>query len=186
MRLLLILACAAAALACDTTPRNVTGNWAADLYGEMDTRPGTWGRQDSVVKQLRFTAVPPGCTVEILTLRGDLVTWPKNDSLRGGKAGTLLAIQKEGPEGSTRADYAEDKTLLYIQLPSAAPARAPFHTDVVDGVLPTNVLEFKLATWLNTTGSPIHIEATWTIVFRYRPRQEEAPNAYCSSWPHRR
>jgi hypothetical protein len=38
---------------------------------------------------------------------------------------------------------------------------------------PDNTLVVKVASWLNTTGVPVHLEATYTLVFQY----ELAPGA---------
>jgi hypothetical protein len=41
-----------------------------------------------------------------------------------------------------------------------------------------NMLNLKIASWLNTTGKPIHLEATYdTIMFRYEPIQGEQTDA---------
>ena len=53
-----------------------------------------------------------------------------------------------------------------------------FNYDGVDLVLPAdNTLNLKIAAWLNTTGKPIHIEATYVIKFQFvriRDNEEEA------------
>ena len=45
---------------------------------------------------------------------------------------------------------------------------AHFDYDKVNVLLePDNKLLVKVAAWLNTTGRPIHTEATFTVVYRY-------------------
>ena len=46
--------------------------------------------------------------------------------------------------------------------------RAPFDSDKVNVLLePDNMLLVKVAALLNSTGRPIHIEATFMVVYRY-------------------
>lgn len=178
----LALAASAAHAECDSRLRSVTGNWEVNLLGQTDTRPNTWGCADAVIKTLTFRP-PAGCRVEVLKVRGDLVAWPMfadgktpiraDDSASRPltpAAGTLLSIAKTGPEGSVWADLAEDKTLLYVQLPvdGLRSGRAGFSEEVVDGLLrDDHKLEFKLASWLNALAVPVHIESTWTIHYRF-------------------
>jgi hypothetical protein len=43
-----------------------------------------------------------------------------------------------------------------------------FDTGVVDGVLAKdNVLEFKMAEWLNNTGRKVHMEVSFVVHFRF-------------------
>lgn len=117
---------------------------------------------------------PNGYRVRILRLRGDLVSWPKvlpgdTPVTPGQYAGVLLGFQTTSPGGSGQCDYCADNTMLYIQdAISTEPHRAPFDYTNVDMLLnPDNELLVKIASWLNTTGKPIHVEATFTVTYRY-------------------
>jgi hypothetical protein len=59
--------------------------------------------------------------------------------------------------------------MLYVQhAMESAPVRAPFDYDRVNVLLePDNKLLVKVAAWLNSTGKPIHIEPTFSVVYRY-------------------
>ncbi len=60
--------------------------------------------------------------------------------------------------------------MLYVQSGTGGkPERAPIDFDVSAGGLLSedNVLESKLAVFLNDTGLPIHMEATFTLVYRF-------------------
>ena len=176
---------------CDGRIRTVTGNWEVNLHGVQDHRPYTWGKAEHSVKTLTFSP-PENCLVEVLKVRGDLVAWPMFtdgvveravDTKRplNKVAGTLLSIAKTGPEGSKWCDLAEDKTFIYLQLPvHKRPERATFSEDIPNGLLnPDHKLDFKLAVWLNATGVPIHLEATWTVHYKFVEvedgRRDEGP-----------
>ena len=59
--------------------------------------------------------------------------------------------------------------MLYIQhAMENAPVRARFDYDMVNVLLePDHKLVVKVAAWLNSTGRPIHVEPTFTVVYRY-------------------
>ena len=151
-----------------------SGNFAVDLYGVPDTRPGCWGYADSQEKIITFSP-PPGFRVHVSRIRGDLVAWVRSSSASaltppGSTAGVLLAFHDSGPDGSTRCDWCADNTPVYIQDAVTAEqpkTRAPFDA-VLDWVLPAdNKLIVKMASWLNDTGKPVHVEATYTLTFRF-------------------
>lgn len=176
------------------SPYIASGNFPSDLYGPVDTRmagqicgggPCIWGRADYAVLPIRFRP-PAGYRVRILALRGDLIAWIK--TLPGdpatpleSAAGILGGFQTtsslnasnggSGAEGSARCDYCSDDCPLYIQdsvTEKQAKTRAPFnYTDVGLLLDLDNMLNAKIAAWLNTTGKPIHVELTYTIQFRY-------------------
>jgi hypothetical protein len=51
---------------------------------------------------------------------------------------------------------------------NGAPARMAFNVDVVGGMLrDDNVLEFKMAEWLNNTGRMIHMKVSFVVHFRF-------------------
>jgi hypothetical protein len=152
------------------------GNFPADLgQGPIDTRPGTWGTASAVMKPLKFKA-PAGCAVQITHLLGDYVAWPLGEVLKGNQAGVLVSAERTGnaeawdPTGATKlADYAAPGYFLYLQGGTdGPPVRMPFDTHVADGILAAdNILEFKMAEWLNTTTRVIHMEVSFVVHFRF-------------------
>jgi hypothetical protein len=167
-------------------PYTVSGNFPADLYGPVDTRmsglicaggPCIWGHADSATLPIKFRP-PAGYRVRILALRGDVVGWVK--SLPGdpptpveSSAGILGGFQTTSASGSAHCDYCADGTPLYVQdavTDKQPKTRAPFNYNDVGQLLDDdNILTAKIASWLNTTGKPIHIEISYTIQFRYEP-----------------
>lgn len=144
-------------------------NFAVDLLGLVDTRPGCWGRADYELKRITFRP-PAGYRVRILRASGDLVSWARGRVARGTEFGTLLGLQTTAPEGSQRADWLADNTMLYVQdAANVKPSTRHFDQDVSAGGLlePDNVLVVKIASWLNTTGYPIHLEATLNLTYRW-------------------
>ena len=159
---------------CIDKPCSASGNFSVDLLGTADTRPSTWGMAGVQTWPVTFKP-PTGYRVRILTLKGDLVAWPKvlpgdTPVPVGMTAGVLLGYQNTSPQGSSQCDWCADNTMLYIQSGvSREPVRAPYEYDVRAGGLlePDNVLVVVVASWLNVTGKPIHMEPTFTVTFRY-------------------
>jgi hypothetical protein len=152
------------------TPHAITGNFSVELYGPVDTRPGTWGHADYVVWNQPFTNVPAGCRVQITRISGDFIAWAMGAVPAGTYAGVLIGAYQSGGTGSTRAAYAADGYFMYYQGGlSQYSLRIPFNQSVVEGYLGSdNVLCWKVAEFLNTTGFPIHMEITFSqVVFRY-------------------
>lgn len=164
--------------------RTVSGNFPADLYGPVDTRmagqvcaggPCIWGRADSAVLPIRFHP-PAGYRVRIVALRGDVVAWIK--SLPGdaptpaeSAAGILGGFQTTSSGGTPDCDYCASGCPVYVQdsvTEKEPKTRMAFNYDHVGLLLDDdNVFNAKIASWLNTTGKPIHMEITYTIQFRY-------------------
>jgi hypothetical protein len=167
------------AIAALLGPYSASGNFSADLQGAVDVRPATWGTADAYTWVIQMTA-PAGYRVRILRLRGDLVAWPKTlpgeaPVERGQYAGVLLGFQTSAKDGSARCDPCADGTMLYIQHAMGAdPVRAPFNTRVQEGGLlePDGKLLVKVAAWLNTTGRPIHLEPTFTVVYQFEKESQ--------------
>jgi len=181
MRLILILVLASTLFGeCPSEIRVVSGNFADDLIGTPDTRPGTWGTAGVAYHELRFHP-PDGCAVKLLSISGDLLAWTRNWSY--GKAGVLVGIHRTlwgGKNPWAPCDYCTEDVILYRQL-GVDGLRA--HTTEFDrrfkrGVLvgPDNCLKFKHAVWLNETGQLVHIETTWTIEFQWVAAPTEDAN----------
>jgi len=173
--------------------RTVASNYPSDLYGPVDTRmagcivaggPCIWGHADSSIFNQRFYP-PAGYRVRILSFRGDLIAWIK--SLPGdpptppeSAAGILLGFQSTWVAGAD-CDYCSAGVPLYIQgsVTQAQPnTREPFDYEDVGLILGAdNILQVKLAEYLNTTGKPIHLEATYVVRFEYTTQVHETPTA---------
>lgn len=144
-------------------------NFTVDLLGKPDNRPDTWGTADYSIKTIQFTP-PPGHRVRILRVYGDMVFWPITPFPHGKFAGVLLGLQTTAPEGSVRMDWGADNTMLYIQDATGGEARrSAFDYDVKAGGLlqPDHKLLVKMAVWLNNTGSTIHIEPSFVMVYQF-------------------
>ena len=148
-------------------------NFAADLYGTKDTRPGTWGYTRAYETPLNQFKPPVGYRTRILRVYGDFIACPVTPS--GGHGYALFGLQKTGFTQSGRVSLADENTLVYYQLGMSGNecASRSFDVDVnVAGLLqPDNTLQGKVASFLNDTGSPIHVEPTFTAVYRFE-RQE--------------
>ena len=159
-------------------PSPVSGNFPRDLYGQQDTRTATWGFADSAVLPITFHP-PAGQSVRILSIRGDVTAWIK--TLPGdpitpleSAAGVLGGFQTTSSmNGLLTSDctYCQGGTPLYVQgaMGEKQPTtRVPFDYENINTLLDSdNILNAKIASWLNTTGKPIHTEITYTIQFRY-------------------
>jgi hypothetical protein len=172
------------ASASDT--HTVSGNVPRDLYGPVDIRmpdtacyvgPCIWGHADSENADIQFYP-QSGFRVRILAIRGDLVSWIKTQpgdaaTPLESAAGVLAGFETTSSNGSVHCNYCADNVAVYIQdsVSEKQPkSRAGFNYDDVDMLLDAdNVLNFKIAAWLNTTGKPIHLELTYTIKFAYEP-----------------
>ena len=110
-------------------------------------------------------------TVQITHISGDLISWAMGAVPAGTYAGVLVSAERTNYSGSTRAAYAADGCFMYYQhgVGNSNVARIPFDQNVVEGYLASdNVLHWKVAEFLNTTGFPIHMEITFSqVVFRY-------------------
>ncbi len=161
-------------LYCDTSKKySAAANFAVDILGQPDSRPGTWGTEGSYTFKLRFKP-PDGHRVRVLRAYGDFLVWPKGKVEQGRYAGALMALHTGAPDGSQRCDLCADNHLLYIQTAtSGQPARAPFDFKFNAGLLgPDHTLYIKVAVWLNDTGLEIHCEPTFVAVYRFEDEDE--------------
>ena len=55
---------------------SASGNFAADLNGPLDGRPGTWGTAEAQTWPVKFF-VPDGYRVRIVAIQGDLLAMPR-------------------------------------------------------------------------------------------------------------
>lgn len=173
---LLSLFCYSLSAGTCEAPRHVSGNFAYDIEGVADNRPGTWGRAGADYRTLRFNRVPAGKRVRILGITGDLTArWVRRGSYvsPGQYTGVLAAVHTANSSGSAHADLAADGHFVYVQ------------GDIIDGgvvvkfdetfapndpgaVLPTPELVFKVAKYLDETPFWTHFEITFSnLAFCY-------------------
>lgn len=163
---------------CITSPCSAAMNFAYDIIGTADSRPGTWGSAGAQSSQVKFKA-PPGYRVRILRVYGDLTFWPRGmpdadptDKIVGKAAGVLLGLSSTAPDGSDKVEGggASDGCFLYIQDASKGEAkRTPIDFDTHEGGLlePDGVMVVKFAVWLNTLGLAVHAEPTLNLVYKF-------------------
>ncbi|HZT29594.1 MAG TPA: hypothetical protein VFA33_06925 [Bryobacteraceae bacterium] len=158
-------------------PFSAATNFSLDLEGSPDTRPGTWGDAGSATDTIQFENVPAGNSVRILRVYGDFIAWPKGfvpnygvGPAEGNYAAVSWGLLTTAPGGSQRVNPAADNAMVWIQQAVRVdPVRAPFDFDTSAGGLlqPDNKLQSQMAVFLNTIGLPIHMEATFVIVYQY-------------------
>lgn len=148
-----------------------SNNFSVDLKGEQDVRPGCWGLAGYAVKTVTFNP-PPGYRVRILRAYGDMLAWPRGVPAPGTYAGILFGLQTTAQEGSIRADWLADNTMMYIQgaVSDRGRERLPFDYKIADGYLESDhKLLYKFAVWLNDTGLEMHTEASVTLEYTFEP-----------------
>jgi hypothetical protein len=151
-------------------PFSAATNHADDIIGTPDGRPATWGTTGYGVHAIQFHP-PAGYRTRILRVYGDFQGWlRKNPS--GNCVGVLWGLQTTAKEGSERVTPAADNTLTYVQDSicgtDGRKFRADFDYKIAAGLLePDNVLNSKVAVWLNETGEPVHMEPSFVVVYRY-------------------
>ncbi len=176
MKHLLIFVAACLSSCAQSNSFTVSGNFPRDLYGPVDTRNLTWGHAGAETLPIQFNP-PAGYRVRILKLRGDLTAWPRvlegEDPVPADRyAGVLLGFSTSSSAGAVECDYCAAGCMLYVQdaIHGGDAKRTPFDYDFTsERVLldPDNLLNLKLAEFLNTTGYPIHLEGTYTITFEW-------------------
>lgn len=159
-----------------TESMTMAGNYAADLYGTEDTRPDCYGYADSKILDIKFKP-PQGHRVRILRARGDMVSWimtKGRDIPVGSNAGVLLGLQSTASSKTNEnCTFCAGGVMLYIQdsvSDRVDHSRSQFDYSDINMLLePDNVFQVKMASWLNTTGFPIHVEASYTVTYRWEP-----------------
>jgi hypothetical protein len=157
-------------------------NFAADLDGEADTRERTWGKHDAAEWTVEFSP-PSGQRVQIMSVTGDLVSWFTLMGKRpavpepGRYAGVLFSLGRTEIWGAQcPLSLCNTDTFVYIQDALSAPrpaSRAPVDTGAIDFVLgDDHTLHIKVASWLNDTGLPVHLEPTFVVRYRWVKEKE--------------
>src|ERR1039457_5902953 len=90
-------------LLAETPKYSASANFAADLAGEPDTRPGTWGNAGVAVWTIQFS-LPAGYRVHVLRVYGDFLIWPRGHVQDGTYSGALFGQLTSSGEGSRFAD----------------------------------------------------------------------------------
>ena len=143
-------------------------NMAADLAGDPDNRPGTWGTAGAQSVQIHF-APPAGCRVRITRVYGDFLAWARGVVPPGTYAGVLFGLSTAAPDGSTNADLISNSCFVYYQavIGSDQGARIQYDIPGLNVILPDGVLVEKVAVWLNNTGQIVHMEPSYVIVYEW-------------------
>lgn len=157
-------------------PRVASGNFSADIAGQPDSRPGTWGTAGAELWAIEFHP-PEGCAIEIHSISGDIVSWVRWSNSASwapakDKFGVLYGFQfhRENRGGGEICDLCDVGTILYGQAGansrdvSSRVFRQSYRSPVR---LPEDRLWVKAAAWLNDTDQPVHLEITWTIEFQF-------------------
>jgi hypothetical protein len=151
-------------------PYSAATNHSDDIEGTQDTRPDTWGTAGYNVHSIQFHP-PAGYRTRILRVYGDFQGWIRQNP-SGNAVGVLWGLQTTAPEGSQRVTPAADNTLTYVQdaiCNNKGPFRAPFDYHIQGGgVLESdNLLYSKAAVFMNETGQPVHMEASFVVVYQF-------------------
>lgn len=154
----------------------VSINLPADLLGEDDARPDTWGNAGVRQERYTFLNVPQGHRVRILKIEGDLICWPRRPSAPGSCAGVLWGLTRTSvtEQGMSKTlQFSSDGCFVYVQdaVVSGGKSRAAFNrsfpVDSPDGLLDADhTFLNKIAIFLSEVGE-VHLEATANITFQY-------------------
>lgn len=142
-----------------------------DDAGQTDNRLGVvWGTAGFVKTPIQFDNVPPGYTVSITYIRGDLVAWMHGEVLLGTNAGVLWSLRNTSSGASDTVPIGSSGCFEYVQgSVNSVNLRAAFSDDTTDeGLLDAdNILWSTEAIWLNDTGRSVHAEITMIIKYRF-------------------
>jgi hypothetical protein len=153
-------------------PFSVGVNFAVDLAGVPDTRPGTWGNT-GFAQNLATFSPPAGYRVRVLRVYGDFIGFPKSGVPAAGTACEIgWGLKSTAPDGSSRLSTGYDNSFIWLQnvITSGSPScRAAFDHNVESGGLlpPDNKLISQTFVALNTTGLVIHMEPTFTMIYQF-------------------
>jgi hypothetical protein len=151
-------------------PYSASTNFACDLLGVPDTRPGTWGLCGVADNIVQFHP-PPGYRVRILRVYGDFSAYPRAVVPAGKYAGISwgLITPSARDKPSTHADNAGTAIVWRQAFVGQNAVMSDFDYDTsIGGLLdPDNKLISRMAIWLNETGVTMHMEPTWVMEFQY-------------------
>jgi hypothetical protein len=153
-------------------PYSTAMNFAIELAGTPDTRPGTWGNA-GVAQNIVTFSPPAGYRVRALRIYGDFIGFPRSGVLAADTSCEIgWGLKSTAPDGSTRLSTGYDNSFVWLQnaITSLAPScRAAFdHVVETGGLLePDNTMISQAFVALNTTGLTIHMEPTFTMVYQF-------------------
>ena len=128
---------------------------------------GTWGTCGARVVPIQFDGVPAGYSVQILRVYGDLIGWVRGPVPDGTHAGMLWGLMNSQVVDSPNVEYGAEGCFIYLQ-GIVGSTRAFDQIITAGGVLPAdNILVSQEAFFLNDTAQPIHLEATFNLVYRF-------------------
>ncbi len=169
-------------LTYDTTPRQLGPyssaiNIEEDLGSPETSEPSTWGTQQAFASKIKFNA-PEGYRVRIERVYGDFIGYPRKRIPQDTSVEIGWGLKTTAPDGSKRVTFPGyaasgfDNSFIWLQdyLGDLTPrSRMPFDHDVhIGGLLePDNILISQAFVALNTTGVPIHLEATLVCIYSF-------------------
>jgi hypothetical protein len=162
-----------------SAPCSASVNVPYDAEGTPDTRPGTWGNAAALQVPMQFANVPSGYRVRLLRLYGDHIAWVHGPVQPGTHAGILWGIFSTAVHlGSANVPYGNDACMIYHQgSVSTGDFVQSFDNDVHPGGLlePDNTMILQLAVFENETGSSVHQEITFVLVYDFEPAPAPPP-----------
>jgi hypothetical protein len=144
-------------------PFTKTHNHSDDLLGGR--KPGEWGVSAQATHAYKFHP-PAGYRVRLLSIHGDTQGFIRNPSPYC--AGAMWAIHAEVVTPPQVDEFVDPTLLFWVQ--DAACRGAAFRDPVdrsINQLLRTPEVISKVATFLNETGQPVHIESSFTLVYQF-------------------
>ena len=155
-----------------SSPYSTAVNFSIDLAGNPDTRPGVWG-SSGFAQNITTFSPPSGQRVRIVRVYGDFIGFPKSGVPRAGTSCEIgWGLKTTAPDGSARLSNGYDNSFVWLQdviTSNSWSSRAAFdHVVEVGGLLePDHKMISQTFVALNTTGLTIHMEPTFTVVYRF-------------------
>jgi hypothetical protein len=161
-----------AASDCITTNCSSAADTTYTLVGNHDGRPGTWGTTDTRIINFVFANVPYTYRVQILRVYGDNIAWiqglDKGDT--NAHAGVLFSMSATGG-GTNSMSPGNANCFLYHEgaISGQTTLNMSFDNETKDGGLlnTDNVLQVKMALFLNDSGAAVFQDTTFVVVYRF-------------------
>lgn len=156
---------------CITDLCTLSINYPYDAVGEIDTRPGTWGRTAYDDGRIQFTNVPKGYRVRIERTYGNVTARLHGAAPPETYVGVLFGLITTNTVASSYATLSSGGCMLYLQA-DIGPGQAriiPFDVNThASGLLESDsVLLIRRAIYLNETEVSVHIEPSLVVEFHY-------------------
>jgi hypothetical protein len=154
----------------------ITINYPYDAKGEVDTRPGTWGRSAFDDGPIKFRKVPDGYRVRIKRVYGNVTARIRGRALPHTYAGVLFGLITTASKDTDLATLSQDGCMLYLQA-DVGPGQArivPFDVQThAAGLLEAdNTLIVRRAVYLNETEASVHVEPSLIVEFKYEKTEQ--------------